>query len=113
MVETVGVLARLTQDWDVSLSLRFEEGGGYLVSAGPVPLVRYRPNGRAEILASEYPGRVRELADALGLSVDPASRLDGQPATVRTDENTSPDGPSKEEKALPTEAHDDADGPGF
>jgi hypothetical protein len=113
LVETVAVLSRLTQDWGVTLSLRFEEGGGFLVSAGPVPLMRSRPNARAEILASEYPGRMRELADALGLRVDPAAGLDGQQTIAGTDENTFLDGPAKEGEGRAPEACDDADGPGW
>ena len=113
MVETVCVLSRLTQDWGVALSLRFEEGGGFLVSAGPVPLMRNRPNARAEILASEYPGRMHELADALGLNADPAAGLDGQQATAGTDDNISMDGPAMEGEDQPTEPHDDVNGPGF
>ncbi|OSQ58974.1 hypothetical protein MCRY_13835 [Marivita cryptomonadis] len=113
MVETVGVLARLTLAWGVTLSLRVEGRGGFLVSAGPVPLMRSRPNARAEILASGYPGRMHELADALGLRVDPAARLDGQQAIAGTDENISTDRPAMEGENQPTEPHDDVDSPGF
>lgn len=113
MVETVGILSRLTQDWGVALSLRFEEGGGFLVSAGPVPLMRNRPNARAEILACEYPGRMHQLADALGLRVDPAAGLEEQQTIVAADDNISPDGPAQEEEDQPTEPHYDVDGPGF
>lgn len=81
LAEIIGTLARLTIQWRITLSLRFEDDGGFLISGGQMPFLRYRSNRSVELLAHDYPGQMRELAVALGLSLGPV------PAPARAQPN--------------------------
>lgn len=108
LVEIVGTLARLTEKWLITLSLRLEEGGGFVISGAQMPFLRYRPNRGAEILAPDFSHRMQNLADELGLRVVPAPASGGPQMTA---EIISTGGPSFHEEDRPMEDLEQKAGP--
>jgi len=98
LVEIVGTLARLTEKWLITLSLRLEEGGGFVISGGQMPFLRYRPNRGAEILAPDFSDHMQKLADDLRLRVVPVPASGGPQMIDEIAEGISAVGPSPQEE---------------
>ncbi|WP_296645228.1 hypothetical protein, partial [Roseinatronobacter sp.] len=111
LAEIVGTLARLTEKWLITLSLRLEEGGGFVISGGQMPFLRYRPNRGPEILAPDFSDSMQKLADDLGLRVDLVPAPGGPQMTAEIAEAISATGPSPQEEDGLAEELDHNDSP--
>jgi hypothetical protein len=111
LAEIVGTLARLTVQLRITLSLQFEDGGGFVISGGQMPFLRYRPNRGAEILATDYSDRMQKLACDLGLRADPVPAPSKPQPLEEAAEIMSTDDLSCEEEDRPMEDPEDTDGP--
>lgn len=111
LAEIIGTLARLTVQWRITLSLRFEDDGGFVISGGQMPFLRYRPNQGVELLAHDYPGLMHQLVDDLRLRLDPTPAGPLAPATAGMVETMPADGSRREHEDRPVEELDQADGP--
>lgn len=104
-------MARLTEQWRITLSLRFEADGAFVISGSQMSLLRYRPDRGAEILATDYFHRMQKLAGDLGLRVDPVPAPSKPQPLKEAAESISSDDPSYEEEDRPMDDPEDTAGP--
>lgn len=101
----------MTKEWRITLSLRFEDDGGFVISGGQMPFLRYRTNRGVELMAHDYPGPMHQLVGALRLRLDPTRVRPLAPVTAGMVETMPADGSLHEYEDRPVEELDQTDGP--